>query len=260
METNDLSGFKILVTRPIAQAKPLSVLIEQQNAEVVFFPTLAIEPLKNTPDYKMPQTIQWLIFTSANAVNFFLKMDFKQKDCLKKTKIVAIGKATAKALEKKGMKVDLMPLAGFNSEALLNLSAFQSANINLQQVLIVRGHNGRGLLKESLKQRGALVNVLEVYKRVKPAVKNINPLLTLLQKKQLDVITITSGEALHNFLSLLKDPSMILLALEIPLVVMSQRLKNIAITLGFKQIFVTENPSDKAMIKSVITVCNGEKL
>ena len=82
----------------------------------------------------------------------------------------------------------------------------------------------------------------------------------LLQKKQLDVITITSGEALHNFLSLLKDPSMILLALEIPLVVMSQRLKNIAITLGFKQIFVTENPSDKAMIKSVITVCNGEKL
>ncbi|MCK5871891.1 MAG: uroporphyrinogen-III synthase [Methylococcales bacterium] len=260
MKTDGLKGFKIVVTRPVAQAKPLATLIERHKGEAILFPTLAIEPLKKAADYKMPETIQWLIFTSANAVNSFFKMDFKQKDCLKKPKIVAIGKATAKAIENKGMNVDLLPSTGFNSEGILNLSAFQATNINLQRVLIIRGHGGRVLLSESLKKRGAIVDILEVYQRIKPASKHINAFLIPLQKKQFNVITMTSGEALHNFLSMLKDPSIILLALEIPLVVISQRLKNIAITLGFKQIFVSQNPSDKAMIRTVITVCSGEKL
>ncbi|MCK4493052.1 MAG: uroporphyrinogen-III synthase [Methylococcales bacterium] len=260
MKTDCLKGFKIVVTRPVAQAKPLTALIEQQKGEAVLFPTLAIEPLENTIEYQKLPIVEWLVFTSANAVNFFLKRNVKQKKGLPKIKIVAIGKATAKAIEKKGMKVDLLPSTGFNSEALLNLSAFQTRNIKLQHVLIVRGCGGRTLLTESLKKRGAIVDVLDVYRRVKPAFKHINSFLIPLQKKQLKVITMTSGEALHNFLSMLKDPSIILLALEIPLVVISQRLKNIAITLGFKQIFVSENPSDKAMIRTVITVCNGEKL
>ena len=259
MKTDCLKGYKIVVTRPVAQASPLATLIEQHKGEAVLFPTLAIEPLENTIEYQTLPIFEWLVFTSANAVNFFLKMTLEQKKWLQKIKIVAIGKATAKAIKKKGMNVDLLPSTGFNSEALLNLSAFQATNINLQRVLIIRGCGGRVLLSESLKKRGAMVDILEVYQRVKPDFKNINSFLILLQKKQLNVITITSGEALHNFLSMLKDPSIIKLALDIPLVVISQRLKNIAITLGFKQIFVNKNPSDNAMIKTVITVCSGEK-
>lgn len=259
MKTDCLKGFKILVTRPVAQATPLTALIEQQAGEAVLFPTLVIEPLKKTTDCIIPKSTQWLIFTSANAVNFFLKMDFNNKISLETIKMVAIGKATATAIEKNGLTVDLIPSTGFNSEALLNLSVFQATNIASQRVLVVRGCGGRQLLTDTLKKRGAVVTVLEVYKRVKPVSYTINPLLIHLQKQQLNVITITSGEALHNFLSMLKDSGMISLTLKIPLVVISQRLKKIAITLGFQHIFVSDNPTDNAMIKTVITVCNGEK-
>ena len=258
MENLALKNATILITRPVAQAVSLTSLVEQHGGKAFLFPTLRIEPLPEALKCKAIDKYQWLIFTSANAVLFLPKKHQRALSVSQNIHVVAIGKATENALKTAGIKVNLMPLKEFNSEGLLALPAFQAEKISGQEILIIRGQGGRELLKKTLIQRGAKVGYRDVYKRIQPVPTNVNALSEQFQQRKISQITMTSGEALHNFILMLKTPIIIALALEIPLVVVSQRLKTIAITLGFKKIFISEHPADSAIIKTVITVCNGE--
>lgn len=255
---NSLNSAKILVTRPVLQALKLTELIKQHQGEAILFPTLEIEKLNNRQQiravFKNLSSYQWLIFISANAVNFALQANNGKIDGIKDTKIVAVGKATAKSLQDFGLKTYLVPEKGFNSEAVLAMPLLQ--DIENQKILIVRGQGGRETLAKNLTQRGAKVDYLEVYKRIMPKIDN-SALINLLKQQQLSIITITSGEALDNLIMMLGHEIKYQL-FEIPLIVISERIKKIAVEIGFKQVFVTENPADMAIIKTVITVCNGE--
>ncbi len=255
-----LHGLKILVTRPLPKAQKLAWLIEQQGGEAIIFPTLMIEALNNTntiiTQFENLSNYHWLIFISPNAVNFSPWANQRKKNYFKPVKIAAIGKATAKALENIGLTVDLVPNTGFNSEALLLMPELQS--INGQNILIIRGQGGRETLAKTLQQRGAKVNYLEVYKRCLPKTNNNSVIIKLIKQKKLNAITMTSGEALNNLMSLLAGRIMTSLILEIPLIVISTRIKEIAIKIGFKHVLVSASPADIAIIKTVTTVCNGE--
>ena len=255
-----LSGLKILVTRPVPKAQKLARLIEQQGGEAIIFPTLVIETLNNTEtivtQFENLSDYHWLIFISANAVNFSQQANKDKKDYFKCVKIAAIGKATAKALENIRLTVDLIPDTGFNSESLLLMPELQS--IEGQKILIIRGQGGRETLAKTLQQRGAKVNYLEVYKRCLPKKNNDCVVIKLLKQKKLNAITITSGDALNNLMSLLAGRIMTSLILETPLIVISTRIKEIAVKIGFKHVLVSAGPADIAIIKTVTTVCNGE--
>ncbi len=255
-----LNGLKILVTRPLPQAKKLALLIEQEGGEAVIFPTLAIKALSNSnaiiSQLEKLSGYDWLIFISANAVNFAQQANKGKTSCFKPVKIAAIGKATAKALENIGLAVDLTPDTGFNSEALLLMPELQS--IEGQKVLIVRGQGGRETLAKTLEQRGATVHYLEVYKRSQPKTNDDTVIINLLKQKKLNAITITSGDALNNLMSLLAGRIIAPLILGVPLIVISTRIKEIAVEIGFKHVLVSASPADIAIIKTVTTVCNGE--
>lgn len=257
--TQPLNGARVLVTRPAHQADNLCQLIAGHGGVPVRLPTLAIAPVDNA--LAIRQTLahlnnyQWLIFISANAVT----MHGYYSDGVKMTQfgsaqIAAIGKATAAALAAAGLPVDLVPSNGYNSEALLAMPQLQ--NLHGQRCLIIRGVGGREELATSLKQRGASVDYLNVYQRVMPETDNSEVSL-LLAQNQLAAITITSGEALHNLATMLASQQAHLF--EVPLVVVSERIKTIAADQGFKRIAVTEHPSDEAILKTVtMYVIGGE--
>lgn len=255
-----LGGLKILVTRPVPKAQKLAGLIEQQGGEAIIFPTLVIKALNNTDaiiaQFENLSDYHWLIFISANAVNFSQRANKGKKDYFERVKIAAIGKATAKALENRGLIVDLIPDTGFNSEALLLMPELQS--MDGKNILIVRGQGGRETLAKTLQQRGAKVSYLEVYKRCLPKANDDTIVIKLLKQRKLNAITITSGDALNNLMSLLAGRIIASLILEIPLIVISTRIKEIAVKIGFKHVLVSASPADIAMIKTVTTVCNGE--
>ena len=69
----------------------------------------------------------------------------------------------------------------------------------------------------------------------------------------MDVITVTSGEALQNLLIMLEEKNHQRL-FEVPLVVVSDRIRQIAADTGFKRIAVTHDPSDVAILETV-TMC-----
>jgi uroporphyrinogen-III synthase len=252
-----LSGVRVLVTRPEHQAENLSRLIESHGGIAVRFPGLDIVPQDDVGEIKAAlanlDSFQWIIFISANAVNFALKANSGKIPRTKFVRFAAVGQSTAQAMKLAGLPVDLVPDKGYNSEALLAMPQLQQ--VEKQSFLIVRGEGGREQLATTLRSRGAEVKYLEVYKRIIPCIDS-SPVVELLAQHNLDVITVTSAEALQNLNVMLGENNKLLSL--IPLVVVSDRIRCIAADMGFNRITVTDSPIDTAILETVIECVTGE--
>jgi uroporphyrinogen-III synthase len=254
---NTLHGAYILVTRPAHQAENLCRLIEDYGGIAIRFPTLEIEAAYDCNQIQKllskPEAFQWVIFMSANAVNFVLKAIGGTIELIKRAKIAAIGKATAQALSNAGLTPDLVPAEGFTSEALwAELKPLLHVG---RRVLIIRGQNGRTELEDVLQAHGVKVDYAEVYRRALPLIDPA-PIAALLAANRLQCITITSGEAVENLVRLI-PVEVVPALLAVPLVTISARIKAIAAQLGFSRITITE-PGDSALIAAILLLLHGE--
>ena len=253
----DLNQARILVTRPAHQSKNLCAIIAAKKGIPISFPTLEIFPiLLDVKDVECQlNQADGLIFTSANAVTLYCSQLDDAKIAQLRTKFcMAIGKATANALTTMGVSVDLMPEQGYNSESLLTLLVNQK-NIP-KHIVIVRGENGRETLFEALTKCGVTVEYQNVYRRVIPNI-DCKDIVQLIIKKQLNVITATSGDAIQNLVTMLPLAQHDMLK-QLPLVVISERIKDIAKSLGFQWISIAEQPSDDAILMAVTTIIHGK--
>ena len=250
-----LNGGWVLVTRPAAQADTLCQLIALHGGKALRFPTLEIQPLE-VGDELIETALQrdWLVFTSTNAVDFALRALSGKMAKLQTLQLAAVGNATASALQQAGLKVACVPATEFSSEGLLAQPAMHQ--VTGRKITIVRGLGGREKLAQTLRSRGAEVDYLEVYHRSRPEIDN--SLLTQhLHDGSLQVSTITSGEALQNLLAMLDKASVTLLR-KVPLVVVSERLEQLALQLGFDYITVSKQPTDAAILETLTTLMSGE--
>ena len=247
------SSYNVLVTRPQHQANHLCQLIEQQGWNAIRFPTLEIIALSNAKITQQLKTIdqyQWLIFVSTNAVNCAIQANNGKIEGFVDCSIVAVGKATKNALQAVGLEVALIPQQNFNSEGILATEAMQ--HIQGQSVLIIRGQGGREMLANNLRERGATVDYLEVYARQQP-VSDHSIVTDRIQQGRLDSIIITSGDALTYLLAMI-TPRLHSQLFDLPLVVISNRIKALAETLGFTQIAVTKKTGDAAIIETIADI------
>jgi len=244
--------YNVLVTRPAHQADTLCGLIEQQGWGAVRFPTLDIVALESNKTRIQLESLSqwdWLIFISTNAVNFALRANNGKIEVFKACSIAAVGKATGKALKQAGLSVDLLPDSQFNTEGLLASTCMMQ--VKGKKCLIVRGQGGRETLADSLRERGAMVDYMEVYSRVIPEAGASNENVSVMLKQgRLHAITITSGDALKNLVTMIGTDLHNKLQ-TVPLIVISHRIKALAEEIGFKMIAVTKNPSDMAIIETV---------
>ncbi|MDD5037237.1 MAG: uroporphyrinogen-III synthase, partial [Methylococcaceae bacterium] len=206
------------MTRPADQAEALCALIEAGGGLAIRAPLLEIEPTGISARASMaPAGVDWLVFVSANAVRFSRLIP----EAVRGAKIAAIGQATAQALMASGFTVDLKPKQQFNSESLLALPPWQ--DVAGLRFLIVRGEGGRETLAETLSQRGAEVAYASVYRRI-PAHIDRQGLLDRWRKGEIEVVSITSGEALDYLVRLMEESGMELLQ-QTPMVVIGERLE-----------------------------------
>ena len=206
-ETKPLYGKKVLVTRAKEQAAELIELLTDYGAEPIEFPTIEILPPK---DWKpLDRAIakladyDWLLFTSVNGVEFFMKRLFEKGGDLRKltrAKIAAIGPKTAEALRAHGIVPDLVPKY-FQAEAVLE--GLAGVKMKGKRVLLPRAQEAREVLPKELKKRGARVDVVTAYRTVAPT-KRRDQLKKMLERKELAVITFTSSSTVKNFMALFK--------------------------------------------------------
>jgi uroporphyrinogen-III synthase len=251
-----LQGRRVLVTRPVHQAHQLTQLITEHGGEPVAFPALEIVALDDNTAIQTQlanlDKFQWLVFISANAVNFALKANGGKIHQPPSLRLIAIGSATAKALRAMEWVPDVIPPDPQTTETLLAMPEMQA--VAGQHFLIIRGEGGREVLAQTLQSRGAHVECLAVYKRVMPQPVN-TAVLALMAANKLDIITLTSVESLQNLLMMIGTEKRQQL-LTIPLVVISDRIQGVALEMGFKQVAVTENPSDAAILATIKNICN----
>src|SRR5207302_305897 len=115
VRSRTLEGRRIVVTRAPAQTKDLRERLEELGAEVILLPLVRFLEPENTADLdraiRSLEQFDWLIFTSANAVTFFLGRcrTLGYRPTVKAKKIAAVGSATRLALEKEGFEVSFVP-------------------------------------------------------------------------------------------------------------------------------------------------------
>lgn len=158
-----LAGLTVILTRERSQAAQLRDRLESLGARVELCPLLEFAP----PDDLGPREealrclgdYDWLLFTSRNAVRFFPVVGEMS------ARVAAIGPGTAAALRERGVAVDLV---AEDSVAEGLLAALQHEPVAGKRFLLPRAQEARDVLPDSLRARGALVDVVPVYKTVSP--------------------------------------------------------------------------------------------
>lgn len=202
-----LFGKRIVTTRTREQSRVLREAIEELGAEVIEIPAIEIrdpqswQPLDEAI-HRLSE-FNYLVFTSANGVKKFLaRLQASGRDVrdLKGLQIATIGPGTANELAATGIRVDILPKE-YQAEGLIEF--FKEIDIRGKAFLIPRAKVARDILPRTLKEQGALVEVVEAYETVQPPM-NAEELERALVPSP-DAVAFTSSSTVTNFLRLLDD-------------------------------------------------------
>jgi uroporphyrinogen-III synthase len=248
-----LTGVGVLVTRPVDQAGRLAGLIEELGGMPVRFPTIEIRaPRDPAPALAIIDRLSqytMAIFTSVNAVRYAVPLIRTRQGPPAYLIISVIGKASARQLELFGVSPQLVPSAGFSSEALLAMPRMQV--VHGERIVIFRGEGGRELLGDTLKARGARVDVAEVYRRAMPET-DPGELIQRWKQGEINIVIVTSNESLQNLFAIVGEVGQQWLCAT-PLVVVSERARRLAHVLGVGHpVLTAREASDEAIVETLL--------
>jgi uroporphyrinogen-III synthase len=248
-----LEGVTLLVTRPAAQAARFMALAQAAGARCLTLPTLVIEPLSlgaQASRRLCDEPWDWALWTSVNAVECGLAA----LPSLRIVRHAAVGRATERALQARGLEVALRP-DDANSEGLLAMAELHS--VAGRRVLLVKGEGGRDLLRETLTARGARVECVAVYRRVpaRPSAGELQALRDALPGSP--IVVVTSAEVLANLLDIARAAHIDGLE-DLPLVVPGPRVRAAADGLGWRgPVTIAATAEDPAMLDAAVAARHG---
>jgi uroporphyrinogen-III synthase len=185
------------------------------------------------------------IFVSSNAVKHGLQY-------AEGAQIAVVGPATASAVEAAGRSVDIKSASGFDSEHLLTTADL--FNVTGRRIRIIRGQDGRELLADTLRARGAQVDYLQVYERNLPlySLDDVEALVAVWESGLINVVTAMSVASFKNLVELLPESAAPLLS-RTPLVTPAERVLKEAVD-QFPTLPVTlaQAPDVDEMVRGVV--------
>ncbi len=161
-ESRPLAGRTIAVTRARAQTSELASRLRHLGADAVQAPAISIQPL----DGPAPEIERYdlVCLTSPNGVRLLferLARDGRDARAFAGTRVAAIGPGTAAALRDHGLIADVVP-ERFLAEGLVDALA----DVPVTRALVARAADARDVLPDSLRARGADVDVVALYETV----------------------------------------------------------------------------------------------
>lgn len=209
-EDRPLGKMKIMVTRPKDRGSSLTAKLQEYGAEVIEVPTIETDrildsailedALENIANY------DWIAFTSPFGVKvFFQKMMELRIDIRKLSGLsfAAIGSATQKAIEEKGILVDLVPETYDGKslgEALVKVLLKEEQDAEKPVVLIPRARIGSEELIGPLEEAGIDFEDLPIYDTAE-AEENV----LARYDATYDYVAFTSASTVRGFVKLAKD-------------------------------------------------------
>jgi uroporphyrinogen III methyltransferase/synthase len=205
-DSRPLFGKRVLVTRPREQAPELVDRLSALGAESIEAPMIRMAP-PDDPDPLLgaaarPEMFDWIVFTSANAVEAFMTALLDgERDvrALKGPRICVSGTATADRLAAYGIKADLIPRE-FRADAVV-AALLATEPMSGVRVLLPRADIGREVIADQLREAGANVTEVIAYRTVlEDSQREGDPdVYGMLLEGRIDVVTFTSPSAVRNF-------------------------------------------------------------
>jgi len=205
-----LSGRTALIACSAKLAPELTAGLQAMGAIVLPFPVLEAKKIEDTSALDMMiaglDQYDWVIFTSAYGVSFFnRRLKELRVNAPAGSKIIAIGPATAAAIEKCGLTVELTAREFTAEGVLATLEHHYNGRENLSglRILIPRALEAREFLPETLTAAGCRVDVAPCYRMIRPEANT--ELCLWLQSNNPDLIVFTSAAAVRNLLETVAD-------------------------------------------------------
>lgn len=198
-----LAGLSIAITRPVGQAEKLADAVRAHGGTPVLCPTIRVTEGEGRDGLRRAlerlKEYQWVVFTSANGVaSFWSSLEAAGAALPAKVRVAAIGPATARALQRRGVEPEVVPdefVAEAVAETLIQRAGKRLAG---QRILLPRAAGAREVLPERLRAAGARVEVVAAYESV-PDPEGIERLRGLLAREELDVVTFTAASTVRSF-------------------------------------------------------------
>jgi len=199
-ENRPLYGRRVLVTRSENQARGFSHRLKELGADVLRYPSIKFELMTTgvTQIQEQLDQFDWLLFSSANAVQFFLQalkaasLDIR---ALGSIRIACVGPVTARSLMDWGLMPDLVP-EKYVAEGFLD--ALKKRLKPGQRCLLPRAERARELIPTTLLEWGVDCTVVPVYRTsqgcVEPEVDD------RVRRGEVDILTFTSSSTVHHFI------------------------------------------------------------
>ena len=206
MSAGDLSGRRIVLTRPAGQNERLAELVRAAGGEPVVCPAIEILDLEDIGPLAAAadrlDDYDFAVFVSPNAVDKAMKVIRSRREWPAGLRAATVGKASEQALARYGVVEVIAPVGRFDTEALLAMPAL--ADVGGKRVVVFRGNGGRELLGDTLRRRGATVGYVECYRRARPRA-DVGPLLRAWERGAIDAVTVGSSEGLRNLFDMVGE-------------------------------------------------------
>lgn len=243
----------ILVTRPSPAGDQLVSRLRALGQVAWSFPLIEFSPGRELPlltgHLRALQEGDLLFALSQHAVDFAHgQLQQESQTWPESPRYFAIGRTTALALHTVSGIDIRYPLDRETSEVLLQLPELQS--VAGKRALILRGNGGRELLGETLCKRGAEVRFCECYQRCTRHYDGAEEAMRW-QQRGVSTLVITSGEMLQQLWSLIPQWYRENWLLRCRLLVVSERLANLARELGWQDIRVADNADNDALLRAL---------
>lgn len=234
----------VLLTRPAGDNDSLARKLTAAGLVCEEVPLLAIEPVDLSTSRDLISDLDrfdHIIFVSRNAVRHGLPAleDFWPQ-WPAHLNWYAVGEATADELRAGGLDPRVPDRE--NSEGLLDLPPLRE--VDGAQVLIVRGVDGREVLKAGLEARGARTTYLEVHER--RAATLPDALKRRLVSSPPPFIIVYSGSVLDSFVNNIG-------VVTSTLVVPSARVENESRAAGFQSVITAASASEPDMVQAILS-------
>jgi uroporphyrinogen-III synthase len=242
-----LSGWFVVSLRPVGQHRALLRVVAAAGADGLSLPGLRLRAREDTPTrVALGHALRCpcVIFTSPAAVRCAVRL--RTLRLRPHQHVFALGEGTRAALRRAGIADVLVPRQA-TSESLLALP--ELASVRGSRIGLVTAPDGRGLLAQALRERGATLAIAEVYAR-EPARLDRTHAQRLLDARGRGAVCITSAEALRNVLAALPNVARAAL-LKCTAIVSSARLQEIARDARFATVIQADGPTPRDLLDTL---------
>jgi uroporphyrinogen-III synthase len=248
-----LAGLTVLLTRAEPLLSESVRALEAAGARVLAVPLIRIEPVHEPAAVQAVKNAvmeldryDMAIFISTNAARLGMEwIDRYWPQLPRDLAAWSVGPGTARVLEDFTWPVQCPP-AGVTSEALLEMPEMRE--VDGKRIALFRGVGGRETLAATLRERGAMVDYIELYVR-EPRPEAVGELTAALTEESVDAVVASSLQITQELETLagrvpygegLKD---------MPLLVPSERVARYAEEAGFARVVNAGGANDEAVIR-----------